>query len=54
MKNTVFIVLLIGISFARAQYTAEWTSNNLGQYGWGGAYGYDIDNDGLVEFIGAL
>lgn len=32
-----------------AQYTAEWTSPNLGSYGWGGAYGYDIDNDGLVE-----
>lgn len=36
--------------FTSAQYTAEWTSGNLGQYGYGGAYGYDIDNDGLVEF----
>jgi hypothetical protein len=33
-----------------AQYSSEWTSSNLGQYGWGGSFGYDIDSDGLVEF----
>ena len=33
-----------------AQYSSDWTSSNLGQYGWGGSFGYDIDTDGLVEF----
>lgn len=43
------ILLIICINLAFTQYTAEWTSPNLGQSGWGGAYGFDIDNDGLVE-----
>jgi hypothetical protein len=38
------------LTLASAQYSVEWTSANLGSYGWGGAYGYDVDNDGLVEF----
>jgi hypothetical protein len=43
-------ILVCALPCAHAQYTAEWTSGNLGQYGYGGAYGYDIDNDGLVEY----
>lgn len=52
MSKNILATLLffMSASTAFAQYTAEWTSSNLGQYGWGGAYGYDIDNDGLVEF----
>ncbi len=34
--------------FAFAQYTVEWTSGNLGSYGWGGAW-LDVDNDGQIE-----
>jgi hypothetical protein len=45
---TFFLLFIIKMAFP--QYTSEWTSGNLGQYGWGGAYGYDIDNDGLVEY----
>lgn len=44
----IFLASLVNISFG--QYNREWTSSNLGQYGWGGAYGYDIDGDNLVEF----
>ncbi|MEO0184668.1 MAG: FlgD immunoglobulin-like domain containing protein [candidate division WOR-3 bacterium] len=48
MKDILLItVISSGLSFC--QYTAEWTSPNLGQSGWGGAYGFDIDNDGMVE-----
>lgn len=51
MKKTIFFAsLLAWMTFASAQYSVEWTSANLGSYGWGGAYGYDVDNDGLVEF----
>lgn len=44
----IFLASLVNISFG--QYNLEWSSGNLGQYGWGGAYGFDIDNDRLVEF----
>ncbi|MGB3479391.1 MAG: FlgD immunoglobulin-like domain containing protein [bacterium] len=52
MKKIFCSVLVLGFLFRPllAQYTSEWTSNNLGQYGWGGSFGYDIDSDGLVEF----
>jgi len=51
MKKTIFLLsLLAWMTVALAQYGVEWTSANLGSYGWGGAYGYDVDNDGLVEF----
>jgi len=51
MVHRRIIILFIGfVVFLWAQYSNEWTSSNLGQYGWGGAYGYDIDNDGLVEY----
>lgn len=49
-NSKIALLFFISITLSQAQYTAEWTSGNLGQYGWGGAYGYDIDNDGLVEF----
>lgn len=41
-------MFLCGICFG--QYSSEWSSGNLGSGGYGGAYGYDIDNDNLVEF----
>ncbi|HEX7320924.1 MAG TPA: FlgD immunoglobulin-like domain containing protein [bacterium] len=47
--NIKTMVVLIFTNLCFAQYTAEWTSPNLGQYGWGGAYGFDIDADNLVE-----
>lgn len=52
MKKVFWSIVVLSCLFypLYAQYTAEWTSSNLGQYGWGGAYGYDIDSDGLVEF----
>lgn len=52
MKKIILsiIFLLFFCGPLAAQYACEWTSNDLGQYGWGGAYGYDIDSDGLVEF----
>jgi len=43
-------LLLLCATVLSAQYSVEWTSANLGSYGWGGAYGYDVDSDGLVEF----
>gem|GEM_PF-1260495 len=43
----ILFILFVNVAFA--QYNVEWTSPNLGQYGWGGAYGFDIDNDSLVE-----
>jgi hypothetical protein len=53
MKSTLlglFVACILShVGFA--QYASEWTSPNLGQYGWGGAYGYDIDDDGLVEYF---
>jgi 5-hydroxyisourate hydrolase-like protein (transthyretin family) len=52
MKKIFWSVVFLGfLSYPLlAQYTSEWTSGNLGQYGWGGSFGYDIDSDGLVEF----
>jgi len=51
MKYPKYVLLISSIiSMSFAQYTAEWTSPNLGQSGWGAAYAFDIDNDGLVEF----
>ncbi len=47
--NIKTMVVLIFTNLCFAQYTAEWTSPNLGQAGWGGAYGFDIDGDNLVE-----
>ncbi len=52
MKKIFWSVVFLGFLSCPllAQYTSEWTSSNLGQYGWGGSFGYDIDSDGLVEF----
>ncbi|MGB3340232.1 MAG: FlgD immunoglobulin-like domain containing protein [bacterium] len=52
MKKIFLSVVVLGFLSCPllAQYTSEWTSSNLGQYGWGGSFGYDIDSDGLVEF----
>ncbi len=51
MKRFLFILAIFGTGvLLRAQYGVEWTSPDLGSYGFGGAYGYDVDSDGLVEF----
>lgn len=51
LRNIIIQIVIIPLLCrVYAQYTAEWTSGNLGSYGWGGAYGFDIDNDDLVEF----
>lgn len=39
-----------GVALAFSQYAVEWTSPDLGNYGYGGAYGFDIDADGMVEY----
>ncbi len=44
--STLFFAAGLGFG----QYTPDWSSGNLGSGGYGGAYGYDIDGDGLVEF----
>jgi hypothetical protein len=50
MKTTKMLAFLtIPAILCFAQYAAEWTSPDLGQSGWGGAYGFDIDGDNLVE-----
>jgi hypothetical protein len=50
IKTALLVVLYCSSYPLFAQYTADWTSNDLGQYGWGGSFGYDIDADNLVEF----
>ena len=50
MKKIILsiIFLLFFCGPLAAQYACEWTSNDLGQYGWGGSFGYDIDGDGIL------
>jgi hypothetical protein len=48
--KVIYGSLFLCLTLAPAQYSVQWTSANLGSYGWGGAYGYDVDSDGLVEF----
>jgi hypothetical protein len=41
------VLLVVLAALARAQYTRQWQSGNLGYYAWGASYGYDVNSDGV-------
>ncbi|MEO0102506.1 MAG: hypothetical protein ABIK81_02260 [candidate division WOR-3 bacterium] len=47
MKRAM-IMMVVGLFSVFAQYSIEWSSGNLGSYGYGSAW-LDVDEDGLSE-----